>query len=66
MCDSGKSEREWRSFITDMIASGEAVWAFKRDHRKTPVIPAPKPRHSRGRGRFSGRNVHPESTKHAF
>ena len=29
------------------------------DHRKTPVIPAPKPRHSRGRG-------NPESIKHAF
>ena len=29
------------------------------DHCKTPVIPAPKPRHSRGRG-------NPESIKHAF
>ena len=63
MSDSGKPEREWRSFITDMIESGEAVLAFTRDHRKTPVIPASKPLHSRGRGRFSGRYVHPESTK---
>ena len=28
--------------------------------------PLQNSRHSRGRGRFSGRNVHPESTKHAF
>ena len=28
MCDSAKPEREWRSFITDMIASGEAVLSF--------------------------------------
>ena len=28
MCDSERLEREWRSFITDMITSAEAVLSF--------------------------------------
>ncbi len=29
---------------------------------RTPIQNQQNPRHSRGRGRFSGRNIHPEST----
>lgn len=28
MCDDARTEREWRSFLTDMIKSGEAVLSF--------------------------------------